>query len=173
MKDLYEIRITDITAPRLKEEIKINVGQCKKMLSEFEPSDFESFILEWLKFCRYRNEPNTKLYRIGATGDEGIDVYISRESTFEVVQCKRYKNVLTLPMIRRIIAKILWYLFIDNDGYPSRIYISSIKGLNSGAAKFASNCSTIKKEVIDNIETDLSSLSIKYNDTQINDYAHF
>lgn len=166
MEDLYEIRVSDITAPRLKDEFKINVGQCRKMLSEFESSEFESFILEWLKFCRYKNEANIKLFKIGSTGDEGIDIYISRESSFEVVQCKRYKTALTLPTTRKIIIKILWYLCINKDGYPNKIFISSIRGLNNVAAKFASNSEELKKSIIDNSKSDLTDLGIKYDNDQ-------
>lgn len=173
MKDLFEIRITDITAPRLREELKINVGQCKKMLAEFEPNDFESFILEWIKFCEYKDKNDLKILRIGGTGDQGIDVYISYDSCFEIVQCKRYSVTLALPAVRKIITKILWYLCKDKDGYPHKIFISTIRGFNVGAAKFVTNKEKIKSEIIENIKNDLESMAISYKDDEIKSFIKY
>lgn len=163
MNNLLQIRETDITAPRLREDLKINLGQCKRMLAEYEPSEFESFILEWIKFCEYKDKANIKIFRIGGTGDQGIDIYISYDSAFEVIQCKRHVQVLTLPAVRRIITKILWYLCEGNDGYPNRIFISSIKGLNVAAVKFVTDKEKIKTEVIKNVREDLDNLHISYD----------
>lgn len=173
MKDLVEIRITDITAPRLREDLKINVGQCKKMLAEYEPSDFESFVLEWIKFCEYRDKSNLRISRIGGTGDQGIDVYISYDSCFEVVQCKRYSTVLTLPQVRKIITKILWYLCEGEDGYPHKLFIASIRGLNNGAIKFVANKEKIKSELTKNIKNDLDSMDITYTDDEIKAFTDY
>lgn len=173
MNSSFEIRISDITAPRLRDDLKINLGQCKRMLAEYEPAEFESFILEWIKFCEYKDKKDLKIFKIGGTGDQGIDVYISYGSVFEAVQCKRYGTTLTLPLVRRIITKILWYLYEGKDGYPNKIFISSIKGLNVGAAKFVANKEKIKTEVVKNVKVDLDSLEISYDEDNIKTFIEY
>lgn len=173
MDESFAIRISDITAPCLRDDLKVNLGQCTRMLMEYEPAEFESFILEWIKYCKYKDKKDLKIFKIGGTGDQGIDVYISYDSVFETVQCKRHSKALSLPLARRIITKILWYLCEGKDGYPSKIFISTIKGLNVSAAKFISNKEKIKDEVVKNVRDDLNCLEISYNEESIKDFIQY
>ena len=68
-------QFNEIVFPNLNDSEKADFGRATNFISSYDGEEFENFILEWLKYCRQKLQPNTLIARIGGTGDSGIDIY--------------------------------------------------------------------------------------------------
>lgn len=160
---MNQIDLTKVKAPIIPDSNKIG-SNYKKEIALFSPDEFESFIFEWVKFCKYKNQ-QVSVYKIGSTGDHGIDIAVFNNGIEEVYQCKRYEKPLNESQLKTIIVKILWYYFIDFNGtkYPSLITISTIKGFSVKAIKVFEKKNDLKKEILKYYNLALDNENIKYD----------
>ncbi len=170
---MNQIDLTKIKAPIIPDSNKIG-SNYKKEIALFSPDEFEAFIFEWVKFCKYKNQ-NVSVYKIGSTGDHGIDIAIFNNGIEEVYQCKRYEKALNESQLKTIIVKILWYYFIDFDGtkYPSLIMISTIKGFSVKAIKVFENKMTLKNDILKYFNSALDNENIKYDFKTLSQFENY
>lgn len=153
-------QFNEIVLPNLDESQKTDFGRATNIISSYSGEEFENFILEWLKYCRKKLQPNTYISRIGGTGDNGIDIYENTDGEATYYQCKRYTHALTFPQVRQIIIKVLWHAFKQHIDSPSNLYIIVFKGINYLASSGLSDKQKLKESLLKNYKTDLASIDI-------------
>ena len=161
-KDLNEIYL-----PILNEEEKIDFNS-KKSISLYDPNEFEAFIYEWVKYCKYKDK-DISIYNIGGTGDHGIDIYVFSDSEEVVYQCKRNEKALCEAQIKTIIVKVLWYFFKDFDGkkYPNSIEIIALNDFGIKGARLFEDKEKLKKDIIEYYTTALKTEKINYKNEEL------
>ena len=143
---MHKIDIASIKLPKLSEEEKIGSSPTKQV-EAMGDEEFESFVLEWLKFCRFK-DANFQLYRVGGTNDHGLDLIICNEKEEIAYQCKHYSKKLNKSIIRDIIIKILWYYFKDfnQQKYPAFIFIIALNDFSIEGARYLSDHEAMCKD---------------------------
>ena len=170
---MKEIKMDEVYLPTLEEEHKIGIST-KKALSLFDPYEFEAFICEWIKYCRYKNK-KISVYNIGGTGDHGIDILVSEDGEEKIYQCKRYEKPLSECEVKTIITKILWYYFKDfnKSKYPKSIEVICLNDFKIGAARVFNDKSSFKKEILLYYETALKNEKIKYVLSDLDEFKNY
>lgn len=146
------IDFEEIVAPALTEEHKIEYNNAFSTIRTFSGEEFESLVLEWLKYGKNALSPSSFIARVGGTGDKGIDIYYAKDGLTYYYQCKQYNQQLTLPEVEEIIVKILWHSFLKEIPEPTNIFIIAANSVNIKAAKMLSEISALKDDVIENLE---------------------
>ena len=165
-------QFNEIVFPNLNDSEKADFGRATNIISSYDGEEFENFILEWLKYCRQKLQPNTLIARIGGTGDSGIDIYENTDGKITYYQCKRYTHALTFPQVRQIIIKVLWHAFKQHIDYPSELFIIAFKGINGAAAKGLSDKQKLKEALLKKYEDDLNSINITEDYSEFYDYLN-
>lgn len=165
--------LNKIILPILKEEEKIDVNS-KKCISLYDPNEFEAFICEWVKYCKYKDE-EISIYNIGGTGDHGIDIYVFSDSEEVVYQCKRYEKALSESQIKTILVKVLWYFFKDYKGekYPNAIEIIALNDFNLKGVRLFEDKEKLKKDIIEYYVTALKNEKITYINEELNPFKKY
>ena len=170
----------DILLPSLTEDQKGPLVQATNLVSAYSAEDFESFILEWLKYCQKKLTKDTIIGKVGGTGDDGIDIYENTNGAITYYQCKRYHSLLTLPQITDIIIKVLWHAFKNDIAAPNNLFIIAFKGINQKALSLLSREKTaeLKLHLINSMTEALKRLNINEDNavfkkylTTISDYG--
>lgn len=165
-------QFNEIVFPNLNDSEKADFGRATNFISSYDGEEFENFILEWLKYCRQKLQPNTLIARIGGTGDSGIDIYENTDGKITYYQCKRYTHALTFPQVRQIIIKVLWHAFKQHIDYPSELFIIAFKGINGVAAKGLSDKQKLKEALLKKYEDDLNNINITEDYSEFYDYLN-
>ena len=58
------VDLNNINAPIIPESNKIGKNY-KKEITMFSPSEFEAFIFEWIKFCKYKDQKVGQMFKGG------------------------------------------------------------------------------------------------------------
>ncbi len=69
-----KIHFNKIIIPKIKKENRIPESKMINYVSTFSGNEFEMFVFEWLKFCKKDINENSLIFRIGGTGDKGVDI---------------------------------------------------------------------------------------------------
>lgn len=165
-------QFNEIVFPNLDDSEKSDFSRATNIISSYDGVEFENFILEWLKYCRKKLQPNTFIGRIGGTGDNGIDIYENTDGKITYYQCKKYTNALTFPQVRQIIIKVLWHSFKQHIDYPAELFIIAFKGINGAAAKGLSDKQKLKEALLKKYEDDLNSINITEDYSEFYDYLN-
>ena len=80
---MQEIDLSTINLPKLEESEKIGFEAKKFINGTFSPEDFEAFVCEWIKFCKYKGK-SISIYNVGGTGDHGIDIDVFLENRYNL-----------------------------------------------------------------------------------------
>lgn len=152
----------EIAFPKLTDSQKAPMIQATNIVASYSGEEFESFILEWLKFCGKKINDSTVIGRIGGTGDNGIDIYENTNGKVSYYQCKRYKSALTLPQFIEIVIKVLWHCFKSDIEKPEKLYIIAFSGVNSVVLPLLAKdkIATLKDSIIAGAPKALSDLKI-------------
>nr|WP_310688780.1 restriction endonuclease [Aliifodinibius sp. S!AR15-10] len=108
----------------IKNEIQKLDLDTKKKLQNIKPEKFEEYVRDIFDERGYQ----TNLTQF--TGDGGIDITLKKNSKTKIVQCKRYKGVVSSPEIRQFLGT-LTYNEVD-----AGIFVTTGK-FSSGAKKIA------------------------------------
>lgn len=172
-KTMDIVNLNNINAPIIPESNKIGKNY-KKEIIMFSPSEFEAFIFEWIKFCKYKDQ-KVSVYNIGGTGDHGIDIAVFSKEKEEIYQCKRYEKPLSESQVKTILVKVLWYYFKDFNGkkYPTNITISTIKGFSVKAMRLFEDKENLKKEILLYYKTALDNEKIDFENFNLKDFENY
>lgn len=157
----------EIAFPKLNDSQKAPITQATNIVASYSGEEFESFILEWLKYCSKKINDSTVIGRIGGTGDNGIDIYENTNGKVSYYQCKRYKSALTLPQFIEIVIKVLWHCFKSDIEKPEKLYVIAFSGVNSVVLPLLAKDKmvTLKDSIITGAPKALSNLKIS-DDTE-------
>ena len=73
------ISTNSITAPKIRKQDKIEANRMTQTLLSYSGDEFEMFLFEWLKYCRKVLDDKSLLYRMGGSGDKGVDIYYKND----------------------------------------------------------------------------------------------
>ena len=162
---MEQIDLSKINLPKLEENEKIGFEAKKYINASYSPSDFEAFICEWVKFCKYKGK-TISIYNVGGTGDHGIDIDVFCDAKDIIYQCKKYQSPLDVSQIKTIITKALWYYFIDHEGsYPSEINIVALNDFSVKGMKLFEDKDKLKEEILKYYIQALDNESIDHSDS--------
>ena len=103
--DILEVKHKTITPPPKLAPLSLSVSEIQERLQTISPGDFERVVRDLLHSFGY---PNSKV--TGRTGDGGIDVISSRNTSEGIVrvvaQCKRYKGTVGVEIARAFMGAI-------------------------------------------------------------------
>ena len=143
-------------------------------IKTYDSQEFEDFIYEWIKFCRYKDK-QINAYNIGGTGDHGIDIMVRYNNEEEVYQCKKYASRLNESEVAQIITKVLWYYFVDFCGrkYPSTIHIAALSNYSINAARMLDDENILKREIKSRVLNSLKSENITSDEEQLETFKKY
>ena len=150
------------------EEVKINGFSAQKVelknqnaitaVANYSPEEFEQFVFEYLLFVKKDELLPERIYRVGSTGDKGVDVYLKRQSgEVYYYQCKHYNKSLPISVINGIIVKILYYSAKGKISCPSKIYIVGLNGVSTEVMEALCDITEFKSQMISKIDSILKS----------------
>lgn len=168
-----EIQFNKITIPKIKRENRIPESKMINYISTFSGNEFEMFIFEWLKFCKKDIDENSLLFRIGGTGDKGVDIYYKNCNKTIYYQAKQYNHQLALHEIVDIVVKIFWYVKSGQLDSPDVINIVSSQGITSKTNGVIVNSIKLKESIIQGVEKSLDRLSIKYEQKNLESFIEY
>ena len=131
------------------------------------------FIFEWLKFCKKDIDENSLIFRIGGTGDKGVDIYYKNSNKTIYYQAKQYNHQLALNEIVDIVVKIFWYVKAGQLDSPDIINIVSSKGITSKTNSVISNISKLKETIIQGAEKSLNRISLKHKPIELASFVEY
>lgn len=156
-----KIDYNGIVAPKFTEKEKIDYYNAFLTIQTYSDVEFESLILEWLKYCQGALSPSSFIAKVGGTGDKGVDIFYVNDGLAYYYQCKQYNRQLTLPEVEEIIVKILWYSFLKEIPQPTYIFIIAANSVNIKASNLLSNTLDLKKDILSNLQNILLRFDIK------------
>lgn len=168
-----KINFNNIVIPKIKKINRIPESKMVEELTTYSGNDFEMFIFEWLRFCKKEINSNSLLFRIGGTGDKGIDIYYKNNNKVVYYQAKQYNHQLTLHEIIDIVSKIMWYVYKGQIDNPDKIYIVSSKGITPNTIKVLKNGNELLNEVLKQIPQSLKRNNISYEKKELPDFLTF
>lgn len=159
--EIKEITNLDISIPKIEERANLNVFS---VVSNYTGDEFEEFILEYLLFVVKEKNNYKNIYKVGASGDHGIDILCGKNNEYFYYQCKHYKSPLTKANVFRIINKIFYYVAINIIKLPTKIFIIGMNDFSPEIPLLTSDGKKFKAELIGSIESNLHYEKIKFND---------
>lgn len=137
-------------------------------------NEFEKFVFEWVKYCKYKNK-NVDIYRIGGTGDHGLDIVVFNGSSEIAYQCKHYSKKINKATIRDIVIKILWHYYIDFNckKYPEEIVIIALSDFSVDGVRYLQNKDIMKKDCLDNFKNSLDNECIHRQEKDENKFKTY
>lgn len=86
--EIKQIKYEEINVPKIRKQDRMPANQMVEILSTYSGEEFEKFIFEWLKFCKKEIDKNSSIYKIGGTGDKGVDIYYKNADKVIYYQAK-------------------------------------------------------------------------------------
>lgn len=122
-------------------------------LRTIEAGEFEDIACEWSvgylsKFENYKN-----VAQMGGSKDSGRDIvaYIDESlQTFDIFQCKKYKDPLTPSVYMSEFGKLCYYTFTGKYNIPRKYYIVASNGIGQDLRELIEHPHKINKLLIDN-----------------------
>lgn len=170
---MEKINLNDISLPKLSESQKIG-SNLLRQVENMDDIEFEKFVFEWVKYCKYKNK-NVDVYRIGGTGDHGLDIIVF-EDDFEIAyQCKHYSKKINRATIRDIVVKILWYYFKDFDSnkYPKQIIIIALNDFSVDGVRYLENSTTMTNDCLNNFKISLDNEDIARSNDEEKKFSNY
>lgn len=168
-----QIKVKDIHMPKIKKANRISESKMIGIISNYSGEEFESFLFEWLRFCKKDIDEDSLLFRIGGTGDNGVDIYYKNKEEIVYYQAKQYNHQLTLNEIIDIVSKIFWYVFKGKIDYPTKIFVISSKGISSKSVFAFTNPIKLKQVILGNLKQTLKRNKINYEEQELIEFSTF
>ncbi len=165
--DKMKVEFNSITIQKSRKLKKIHASRMHELILTYSGEEFERFIFEWLKFCKNKINESSDVYKIGGTGDKGIDIFYKNKDEVVYYQAKQYNRQLNINDVVDICVKILWYASKEEIPEPSKIYIVSSKGIQSKLLKTFNNKAELKVKIITNLVDSLNRIKIDYVDEEL------
>ncbi len=159
-----KIHFNKIIIPKIKKENRIPESKMINYVSTFSGNEFEMFVFEWLKFCKKDINENSLIFRIGGTGDKGVDIYYKNSNKTIYYQAKQYNHQLALNEVIDIVVKIFWYVKAGQLDSPDIINIVSSQGITSRTKSIITDPIKLKESVIKEVSNSLKRIPIKYEE---------
>lgn len=151
---LEEVEISVFTA----QKVELKNQNAITAVANYSPEEFEQFVFEYLLFVKKHELLPERIYRVGSTGDKGVDVYLKRQSgEVYYYQCKHYNKSLSLSVIDGIIVKILYYSAKGKISHPSKIFIVGLSGVSTDVMEKLGDSAEFKSQLISKIDSILKS----------------
>ena len=164
------IDINNVSLPKLKKTNRIPENNMVEVLSNYSGEQFEMFIFEWLRFCKNELDENSLLFKIGGTGDKGVDIYYKNHDETIYYQAKQYNHQLSPNEVIDIVTKIFWYVNKGELDNPSKIFIVSSKGINSKTVKLFKDFNNLFQEINNQLEKSLKRNDINFSKDEIESF---
>lgn len=172
-KDISEIRwckMSIIQKPLEKPDIKhglkgtalFNENRLDKdILKTMDEDTYEELVTSWVYWCL--KERNAKKYddvfRIGGTGDGGIDVIAYYDITSrdcDIYQCKHYDHPINRGDVIAELGKFLYHVQRGDFKMPRDYFLMAPQGLSGQFNKIYSNPEKLKQEIKKSWEKDIA-----------------
>ena len=151
---LEEIKISSFAA----QKVELKNQNAITAVANYSPEEFEQFVFEYLLFVKKDELLPERIYRVGSTGDKGVDIYLKRQSgEVYYYQCKHYNKSLPIASINGIIVKILYYSAKGKISCPSKIYIVGLNGVSTEVMEALCDITEFKSQMISKIDSILKS----------------
>lgn len=147
-----KIDSNSIVLPKLTLAMKPTSNNACNTIKNLDPSDFESFILEYLMFVNKSIDRNSLIAKTGGTNDLGIDIYFENGKRIEYYQCKRYATPLKPNEVIEICMKIISNEFNKYIKHPSIVHIVSSNGLTQNSLSLFTNKKDLQKKCLEQIK---------------------
>jgi len=152
--NLEEVEISGFAA----QKVELKNQNAITAVANYSPEEFEQFVFEYLLFVKKDELLPERVYRVGSTGDKGVDVYLKRQSgEVYYYQCKHYNKALPLSVINGIIVKILYYSAKGKISCPSKIFIVGLNGVSTDVMERLGDSTEFKSQMISRIDSILKS----------------
>ena len=102
----------------------------KSILYAMDEDTYEELVTSWAYLCLDGQYDQT--YRIGGTGDHGIDVLAviaGQPNRYHIYQCKHYSESLKPSTVYPEVCKILYHIFKGSIPTPEKYFIIAPKDL--------------------------------------------
>ena len=122
-------------------------------LRTIEAGEFEDIASEWAVGYLNQFENYKNVAQMGGSKDSGRDIvaYIDESlQTFDIFQCKKYKDPLTPSAYMSEFGKLCYYTFIGKYNVPRKYYIVASNGIGQDLRELVEHPKTINKLLIDN-----------------------
>ena len=113
--------------------------------------EFEDIACEWAYSFLAKKEEYIDVVQLGGSRDSGRDLvaYLDEiKQTFDIFQCKRYKDPLTPSLYMTEFGKLCYYTFIHEYRIPRKYFIVASNGIGQSLRKFVENPTSINDELI-------------------------
>ncbi|MBQ3749710.1 MAG: restriction endonuclease [Bacteroidales bacterium] len=133
----------------------------KDILEKMDEDTYEELVTSWAYWClKEGSTPKYEdVYRIGGSGDGGIDViayYDLATKDCDIYQCKHYDHPVNRSDVIAELGKFLYHVSIGDYKEPRNYYLMAPQGLSGPFNKIYSSCEKLKKEIVDSWNKDIA-----------------
>ena len=117
-----------------------------------EAGEFEDIVCEWAVGYLMQNENYKSVAQIGGSKDSGRDIvaYLDNSmQSFDIFQCKRYKDPLAPSGYMSEFGKLCYYTMIGKYNIPRKYFIVASNGIGQDLRDLVEHPSKINRELID------------------------
>jgi hypothetical protein len=123
-----------------------------KRIELFSASDWEEFVQEWAHYLKSKYH---SVKRFAGSGDQGRDIVgfcdaAKFKGTWDLYQCKNYKDKLTPSDIWIEIGKLIYHTFQDKINAPRHYFFMAPKGVGIKLSKLLSDADKLKEQLQQN-----------------------
>lgn len=170
-------KVSDVTFKKIDDLLKPSIINANSIVKSYDGTEFEQFILEWLKYCQHNNNPDIVIGRVGGKGDYGLDVFLNDNGKTSYIQCKNYSKSLSKVDFIEIILKVMWYVNANTISKPDKLIVIGASGYSQNVLDMLSSNVLFIKDI--NMSTDDLTKALgkitkkKLTTTQISDFKIF
>lgn len=148
----------NIIFPIIDDTKKFQINMAKHCISAYSGTEFEKFVLEWLKYCKNKIQKDTIIGSVGGSGDKGIDIFLYENGKTTFYQCKQYRTAINESELCEIITKILFYSFDNSIQFPNELIIIAFSSFNEKTLSLFTDVDNMKNCFIKNLDKSLNKI---------------